>query len=88
MKPKTRLRARALSCSRPRAASHRWQVLVAAQRGDGEAALREAQLEPDDGVSPLRISARLLRTRQPSGGDAALADLIAKDSRWVCLSNR
>lgn len=29
------------------ASSHRWQVLVAIQRGDGEAALREAQLEPD-----------------------------------------
>ena len=28
--------------------SHRWQVLVAVQRGDGEAALREAQLEPDE----------------------------------------
>src|SRR4029079_1892400 len=26
--------------------SHRWQVLVAFQRGDGEAALREAHLEP------------------------------------------
>ena len=30
------------------ASSHRWQVLVAIQRGDGEAALREAQLEPDE----------------------------------------
>ena len=29
------------------AGSHRFQVLIAAQRGDGEAALREAQLEPD-----------------------------------------
>ena len=27
--------------------SHRWQVLVAVQRNDGEGALREAELEPD-----------------------------------------
>src|SRR5215472_12285567 len=31
------------------AAAHRWQTLIAAQRGDGETALREAQLEPDEG---------------------------------------
>jgi hypothetical protein len=31
------------------ASSHRWQTVIAAQRGDGETALREAQLEPDEG---------------------------------------
>src|SRR5215510_4449341 len=30
------------------AGSHRWQVFVATHRGDGEAALREAKLEPDE----------------------------------------
>ena len=30
------------------ASNHRWQVLIAVERGDGETALREAQLEPDE----------------------------------------
>src|SRR4029453_18916634 len=30
-------------------ASRRWQVMIAVQRGDGETAVREAQLEPDPG---------------------------------------
>src|SRR6476619_2742822 len=30
------------------AGNHRWQVFVAIQRGDGEAALREARLEPNE----------------------------------------
>src|SRR5438105_3964833 len=38
------------------ASSHRWQVLVAVQRGDGEAALREAQSEPDDGFRPFGLA--------------------------------
>ena len=33
------------------ASSHRWQVLVAVQRGDGETALREAQLEPTKAIA-------------------------------------
>ena len=36
--------------------SHRWQVLVAVQRGDGETALREAQLEPDDSIRPFELA--------------------------------
>jgi len=36
--------------------SHRWQVLVAVQRGDGETALREAQLEPDDSIRPFQLA--------------------------------
>ena len=57
--------------------SHRWQVLVAFQRGDGETALREAQLEPDDGFRSfeLALANHVLGNRKEA--DAALADLIA-----------
>jgi serine/threonine-protein kinase len=58
------------------ASSHRWQALIAAQRGDGEAALREAQLEPDQGYRrfELGVAQYVLGDRQAA--DAALADLI------------
>jgi TolB-like protein/Flp pilus assembly protein TadD len=57
--------------------SHRWQVLVAVQRGDAETALREAQLEPDEGFRSfeLALAYHLLGDRKEA--DAALADLIA-----------
>jgi len=60
------------------ASSHRWQVLIAAARGDGETALREAQLEPDEGYRrfELAIARQVLGDRQAA--DAALDDLIAK----------
>ena len=60
------------------ASSHRWQVLIAAQRGDGETALREAQLEPDEGYRrfELAIAHHVRGDRQAA--DAALADLISK----------
>ena len=60
------------------AATHRWQTLIAAQRGDGETALREAQLEPDEGYRrfELAVAQYVLGDRQAA--DAALADLIAK----------
>jgi serine/threonine-protein kinase len=58
--------------------SHRWQVLVAVQRHDGEAALREAQLEPDEGFRRFELAlAHYARGDRPAA-DAALADLIAK----------
>ncbi len=49
--------------------SHRWQVLVAVQRGDGETALREAQLEPDERpIKSLRFTPYEARkTRRSSG---------------------
>ena len=59
------------------AASHRWQVLVAVQRGDGEAALREAQLEPDRRLSSFRAGSRTLRARRSQGSRRGFADLIA-----------
>jgi len=59
------------------AGSHRWQVLIATQRGDGEGALREAQLEPDAGYRgfELALAHHVRGDRKPA--DAALADLIA-----------
>jgi serine/threonine-protein kinase len=60
------------------AGSHRFQVLTAVQRGDGETALREAQLEPDEGFRPFELAlAHYVRGDRPAA-DAALADLIAK----------
>jgi serine/threonine-protein kinase len=59
--------------------SHRWQVLVAVQRHDGEAALREAQLEPDAAFQRFEHTlAHYIRGEQQAA-DAALADLIAHD---------
>jgi TolB-like protein len=60
------------------AGSHRFQVLIAVQRGDGDAALREAQLEPDEGFRRFELAlAQYVRGDRPAA-DAALADLIAK----------
>ena len=57
--------------------SHRWQVLVAVQRGDGEAALREAQLEPDESIRPFELALAQYIRGDSKASDAALADLIA-----------
>ena len=57
--------------------SHRWQVLVAFLRGNGETALRAAQLDPDDAFRSfeLALANHVLGNRKEA--DAALADLIA-----------
>src|SRR4029079_2027761 len=60
------------------AANHRWQVLIAAQRGDGETALREAQLEPDDGYRRFELAVAQYVVGDRQAADAALADLLAK----------
>jgi TolB-like protein len=57
--------------------SHRWQVLVAVQRGDGETALREAQLEPDDGFRPFELALAHYVRGDRKAADAALTDLVA-----------
>jgi TolB-like protein len=57
--------------------SHRWQVLVAVQRRDGETALREAQLEPDEGFRPFELSLAHYVRGERKAADAALADLVA-----------
>src|SRR5262245_32018165 len=60
------------------AGSHRWQVFVAIQRGDGEAALREAELEPNERYRHFELAlAHYAHDR--AAADLALAQLIAKD---------
>jgi TolB-like protein/Tfp pilus assembly protein PilF len=59
------------------AATHRWQALIAAQRGDGEKALREAQLEPDEGYRRFELAVAQYVRGDRQAADAALADLIA-----------
>ena len=57
--------------------SHRWQVLVAVQRGDGETALREAQLEPDDSIRRFELALAQYVRGDRKAADEALVDLIA-----------
>jgi TolB-like protein len=63
------------------AGTHRFQVLIAAQRGDGEAALREAQLEPDPGFRRFELAVAHYIRGDRAAADAALADLIATAAR-------
>ena len=59
------------------AGAHRFQVLIAAQRGDGEAALREARLEPDPGFRRFELAVAHYVRGDRAAADTALADLIA-----------
>src|SRR5881392_1963770 len=59
------------------ASSHRWQTVIAAQRGDGETALREAQLMPDQGYRRFELALAQQIQGDRQAADAALADLIA-----------
>jgi len=59
------------------ASSHRWQVVAAVLRGDGETALREAQLEPDEGYRRFELALAQQIQGDRQAADAALADLIA-----------
>jgi TolB-like protein len=59
------------------ASSRRFQVLVAVQRRDGETALREAQLEPDEGYRRFELALAQHVRGDRAAADAALADLIA-----------
>ena len=65
------------------AGSHRWQVLVAIQRGDGEAALREARLEPNEGYRHFELALAHYARKDRPAADAALAELIAKDRTFL-----
>ena len=56
--------------------SHRWQVFVAVQRGDGETALREAQLEPDDDFRRFELALAHYVRGDRKAADAALAELV------------
>jgi serine/threonine-protein kinase len=59
--------------------SHRWQVFVNVARGDGTAALREAQMEPDDGYRRFELALAHFTQGDHHAADTVLADLIAKD---------
>jgi tetratricopeptide (TPR) repeat protein len=59
------------------ASSRRWQVLIAAKRGDGETALRQAQLEPDEGYRRFELAVAQHARGDQTAADAALDDLIA-----------
>jgi TolB-like protein len=61
------------------AASHRWQVVVAIQRGDGQAALREAQLEPNEGYRRFELALAHYARGDRAAADAALSEMIARD---------
>ena len=61
------------------ASSRRWLVFLAIHRRDGEAALREAQLEPNAGYRRFELAlAQYARWDRPAA-DAALTELIAQD---------
>jgi len=59
------------------ASSRRWQVLIAIARGDGETALREAKMEPDDNYRRFELAVAQFARKDQAAADAALADLIA-----------
>jgi TolB-like protein/Flp pilus assembly protein TadD len=61
------------------AGCRRWQVFVAIQRGDGEAALREAELEPNERYQRFELAlAHYARGDRPAA-DESLAELITRD---------
>jgi serine/threonine-protein kinase len=65
------------------AGCRRWQVFAAIQRGNGAAALREAQLEPNEGYRRFELAlAHYARGDRPAA-DSALAELIAKDGDFL-----
>jgi tetratricopeptide (TPR) repeat protein len=56
---------------------------VAIQRGDGEAALREAQLEPNEGYQHFELALAHYVRGDRRAADEALAELIAKDRDFL-----
>jgi len=60
------------------ASTHRYQVFVAIRRGDLAAALREAQLEPDDSYRRFELALAYFARKDYAAADAALAELIDK----------
>ncbi|HJY53389.1 MAG TPA: tetratricopeptide repeat protein [Candidatus Udaeobacter sp.] len=61
------------------AGSHRWQVFVAIERGDGDAALREAELEPNERYRRFELALAHCARQDRPAADAALAELIVRD---------
>jgi TolB-like protein len=65
------------------AGCRRWQVFVAIQRNDGAVALREAQLEPNDGYRRFELALAHYARGDRHAADAVLAELIAKDRNFL-----
>jgi len=61
------------------AGCHRWQVFVAIRRSDGEAALREAEREPNERYQRFELALAHYTRRDHPAADAALTELIARD---------
>jgi len=61
-------------------------VHVAVERGDGETALREAQLEPMK-VSPFELALAHYVRGDRAAADAALADLIANGRDQLAIKS-
>jgi len=61
------------------AGNHRWQVVAAVLRGDGEEALREAQLEPNEGYHRFELALAYYARGDRAAADVALADMVAND---------
>jgi TolB-like protein/Flp pilus assembly protein TadD len=59
------------------ASTHRFQVFIAVQRGDGDMASREAQLEPDPRFRRFELALAHYVRGDRQAADAALTDLIA-----------
>jgi hypothetical protein len=56
---------------------------VAIQRGDGEAALREAQLEPNEGYRRFELALAHYTRGERRAADETLVELIAKDKDFL-----
>jgi TolB-like protein/lipoprotein NlpI len=65
------------------AGSHRWQAVVAVLRGDGEAALREAQLEPNEGYRRFELALAHYARGDRAAADAALSEMIDRDKNLL-----
>jgi TolB-like protein/Flp pilus assembly protein TadD len=61
------------------AGNHRWQVFVAIERGDGEAALREAKLEPNERYRRFELALAHYARSDRASAEEALTELIDKD---------
>ena len=57
--------------------------LAAIQRGDGEAALREAKLEPNEGYRRFELALAYYARGERRAANEALAELIAKDRDFL-----
>lgn len=71
--------ARAAELQPTAASSHRWQVVISVLRGDGETALREARLEPNEAYRNFCLALAHAARGDQRAADAALAELIAKN---------